>query len=123
MPVSPAVLMVVRLVDVLAIMGLVTSLVLGLWWAWRERETLSPPLLAAAQFAALGLFLGRAKHLDDALYYSRPVSPLLLFIMLRGITTGPRWVVAVPLPMSLNVGFYFVKPALNIVSKLLTSGF
>lgn len=116
-PVSPAALMAVRVFDLLAIMGLLTSIALTLHWAWRERNAISPGALAASQFALLGLFLGHTKHLSDAYIYSRPVSPMLLFVMLRGIATGAWWALAAPLAISLSVGVYFVNPALNILKS------
>ena len=116
-PASPTVETIFRAIDLWAILGLLATIVFGLLWCWYEGP--SPATFATALFALLGLILGDATHLTEAVGFGRPVSPLILFVMLRGIASREWLSIAAPLGMCIGCGIFYVSPAIRIGRALL----
>ncbi len=92
---------ILQATDVIALAGLLVCLGLAVYWILPER--VREIQLCVGLFVILGLVLGSPSHLIDPYGYARPVSPLLLFLMLRQS--------AVPLTLTLAV-------SLNLVSQV-----
>ena len=113
---DPRVQLVLRVTDVLAILGLVISVVLAARWLLARR--LGPVSLSVGLFAALALVLG-APVMSEAFAFGRPVSPLLLWILLEAVSRR-RWILlAPPLLVSLSVSVVLVRPFVEVVKGLM----
>ncbi|HYZ86683.1 MAG TPA: hypothetical protein VE621_19870 [Bryobacteraceae bacterium] len=102
-----------RVTDVVALLGLLVALVMGV------REVPRIPTVggrvAVGCFIVLAALLTAPSHLVDPYGFSRPVSPLLMALAML-VVLGRPIVNAFPFAaMSLAVGLYFVRPALGIV--------
>jgi hypothetical protein len=108
---------ILQVSDALAILGLMGSFVLAALWAWRF--PVRPVAISVMLFLALGLAAGQPAHLLDAFGYARPVSPLLLFVMLQAVVSA-RWVgLAAPLLVTLNVCLFMGRQLIGVVRGLL----
>lgn len=107
---------VIHVTDTLAILGLIGSLVLAAIWAWRRQA--GPARIAVLLFLALGLVLGSPSHMFEAYGYGRPVSPLLLFVLLEGIVTRLWAAMLAPLLVAMSVGLFFISPLSRILRGL-----
>ena len=115
---DPRVQLVLRVTDILAVLGLVASVVLAARWLLGRR--LGPVSLAVGFFAALALVLG-APVMSEAFAFGRPVSPLLLWVMLEAVSRR-RWIaLAPPLLISLSVGVVLVRPFVEVVKGMIGS--
>jgi hypothetical protein len=112
-----AVQLLLRVTDVLAVLGLAVSIVLAIRWLLQSRP--GPVRLCLACFAVLALILGAPPHLIDAFGFARPVSPLLLWVMLEAVRRGTWAALAPPLLVSLSVSLVFGEPFLAIWNSLL----
>jgi hypothetical protein len=114
---DPRLQLLLRVTDVLAVLGLAIGIVLAVCWLVRCRR--GPVVLCIGGFAALGLVLGSPSHMLDAFGFARPVSPLLLWIMIEAVSRK-RWIaLAPPLLISLSVGTVFAGPLAAVVKGVL----
>ena len=112
---DPLVQLVFRITDILAVVGLAVSIVLATRWLLARR--LGPVSLAVGFFAALALVLG-APVMSEAFAFGRPVSPLLLWIMMEAVSRR-RWIaLAAPLMVTLSVSVVLVRPFVAVVKGL-----
>ena len=107
-----------RVVDLIAIAGYALSLWLA--WRWIRKDGLSATTIAASFFLALATVLGSRNHMMDAYGYARPVSPMLLYVMLRAAASR-RWHQLVPpLMVTLSILIYFAKPLIGILKGIVS---
>jgi hypothetical protein len=107
----------VRLTDSLAVLGLGICVILAVRWLLQRR--LGPVTRCAGFFAALALVLGAPSHMIDAFGFARPVSPLLLWVMVEAVSRK-RWsAIAPPLLVTLGAGVVFISPFLAVMKGLL----
>jgi hypothetical protein len=105
-----------QVVEALAVVGLLASLVLAAWWAWRMKP--GAVGIAILLFAALGSILSTPYYMLEAFGFARPVSPLLLFVLLEGVAR-PCWAALTPpLLVLMAVGINFAYPAWGILRGL-----
>ena len=78
-----------------------------------------PVTLCAGFFAALALVLDAPGHMVDAFGFARPVSPLLLWIMIEAVSRKAWYALAPPLLVSLSVSLVFAKPLVTVVKGVL----
>lgn len=109
--------LLLRVTDVLAVLGLVGTIVVALHWL--QARGFGPVTLCVGLFAALGLVLGAPAHMRDAFGFARPVSPLLLWVMLEAVSRKAWTALAPPLLVSLSVSLVFAKPGMAIAKGLL----
>jgi hypothetical protein len=114
---DPQVQLLLRVTDFLAVLGLALSIFLAVRWLSRRR--LGPVALCVGLFAALALLLGAPDHMRDAFGFGRPVSPLLLWVMLEAVSRKTWSALAPPLLVSLSVSFTFARPLLTVANGLL----
>ena len=107
-----------RFVDAWAILGLLASLAFAMLWCWSEGIT--PVTITTALFAILGLALGDAGYLSDVVAFGRPVSPLILFLLLRGVAAREWLSILAPMGMSLGCAVFYLSPALRIFRTLIS---
>jgi hypothetical protein len=113
--------LLLRLTDVLAVLGLAISILLAVRWIgtrWILDRRIGPVTICIGFFAAMALVLGAPSHMVDAYGFARPVSPLLLWIMLEAVSRKTWLALAPPLLVSLSVGLVFVRPFLQIMAGL-----
>ena len=115
---DPRVQWLVRVTDVLAVLGLVLSIVLAARWI--QKRGCTPVTLSVGFFVALALVLGSPVHMIEAYGFGRPVSPLLLWVMIEAVS-GSQWAaLAPPLLVSLSVSVAFGRPLATVISGLLS---
>ena len=107
-----------RAVDLVAILGY--AITLWLAWRWIRKDGLSATTVAVALFLALAAILGDPTHMKDAYGYGRPVSPLLLYVILRAAASRRWGQLAAPLAVTFSILVYFVKPFLGILHGILS---
>jgi hypothetical protein len=103
--------------DVLAVLGLAISIVLAVRWLIAQKS--GPVMLAVAGFAALALLLGDKSHMIEAMGYARPVSPLLLWVMMEAVSRKAWRGIVPPLMVSVSAGLAFGSPLVSIVKGVL----
>ena len=109
--------LLLRVSDVLAVIGLAISIVLAVRWLF-ERGS-GPVTLCVALFAAMGLVLGAPAHMVDAFGFARPVSPLLLWVMIEAVSRKVWIALLPPLLVSLSVSLVFAKPLAAVTRGVL----
>ena len=114
---DPRVQLLLRVTDVLAVLGLAVSIVVAVRWLLKLRA--GPATLCVGFFAALALVLGAPGHMLDAFGFARPVSPLLLWVMMEAVSRKRWGALAPPLLVSLSVSLVFLSPLLAIAKGLL----
>jgi hypothetical protein len=114
---NASVQLLLRVTDVLAVLGLAVSIVLAIRWLLQSRP--GPASLCVGFFAALALALGAPAHMIDAFGFARPVSPLLLWVMLEAVRRKTWLALAPPALVSLSVSLVFAEPLLAIWKGLL----
>jgi hypothetical protein len=114
---DPHLQLLLRVTDVLAVLGLAVAIVLGVRWVLERRS--GPVTLCAGLFTALALTLGTPSHMIDAFGFARPVSPLLLWIMIEAVTRRKWAALAPPLLVSLSVSLVFANPFVTVMKGLL----
>ncbi len=114
---DPRVQLLLRVTDFLAVLGLAISIILAVRWL-RERGS-GPVTLCVAFFAALALVLGAPSHMIEAFGFARPVSPLLLWIMIEAVSRKTWSALAPPLLVSLSVSLVFASPLVTVMKDLL----
>ena len=108
---------VFQMVDLAAVSGLLASLAIAAWFVWKRE--VGPVEVAAGFYAALGLVLGDVGYMREAYAFARPMSPLLLFVMVMAVKQRLWWCLAAPLTMTASIGLFFVTPTWRIVTGLL----
>ena len=108
--------LIFQTVDLLAVLGLLLSIILALWWI--SKQPLNPAGITVGLFCVLGLVLGSPYYLREAYGFARAVSPLLLFVLLAGVLKRAWPALLAPLSMTLSVGLFFVTPAWRILMAL-----
>jgi hypothetical protein len=112
---DPLVQLVFRVTDILAVLGLAISIILAARWLFARR--LGPVSLSVGFFAVLALVLGKPV-MSEAFAFGRPVSPLLLWIMIEAVSRR-RWIALVPpLLVTLSVSVVLVRPFVEVVKGL-----
>ncbi|MGO4883607.1 MAG: hypothetical protein ACLP59_22725 [Bryobacteraceae bacterium] len=111
---DPLTRVVLEVTDLLAVTGLILSLALAIVWILKCRR--SPVTLSISLFAALAIALATLPgYMDDPFGFTRPISPLLLWIMLEA-GARKKWIaLAPPLLESVSVSIVFIRPFLAIV--------
>jgi hypothetical protein len=113
---DPGVELLVRVTDVLAVIGLAVCIALAVIWVIKAQPM--PVTFSVGLFAALALVLGAPSHMIEAFGFSRPVSPLLLWIMLEAVSRGAWAALAPPLLVSLSASLTFGGPLIAIIKGL-----
>lgn len=108
--------LILRVTDVLAVLGLAISVFVAILWLSKSR--LSPVTLCVALFAVLALVLGGREHMIDAFGFGRPISPLLLWVMLEAVSRRAWFALAPPSFVSLSVSLVFARPLLEVAQGL-----
>lgn len=109
---------ILQVSDVLAVLGLLASFALAAVWAWRC--PVRPVAYSVALFLVMGLAAGQPAHMLEAFGYARPVSPLLLFVMLQAVVST-RWVcLAAPLLVTLNACQFLGYQLIGVAKGLLS---
>jgi hypothetical protein len=114
---DPRAQLLFRVTDVLAVLGVVLSIVLAVRWLMRSRR--GSVTLCAGFFAGLALVLGSPEYMIDAFGFGRPISPLLLWIMIEAVTRRAWIALAPPLLVSLGVSVVFAVPLWRVIRGLL----
>ena len=109
--------LLLRITDFLAVLGLAISIVLAARWLLKDR--MGPAALCAGFFAGLALVLGSPGHMTEAYGFARPVSPLLLWVLVEAVSRGAWLALAPPLLVSLSVSVAFASPLVRVVKGLL----
>jgi hypothetical protein len=115
---DPRVQWLVRVTDVLAVLGLVLSIVLAVRWI--QKHGCTPVTLSVGLFVALALVLGSPAHMIEAYGFGRPVSPLLLWVMIEAVSSSQWAALAPPLLVSLSVSVAFGSPLVTVIKGLLS---
>jgi len=106
-----------RVTDFLAVLGLAISIILAV--RWLLQRDLAPSTLCVGFFAALALVLDSPSHMIEAFGFGRPVSPLLLWLMIEAVSHKKWSALAPPLLVSLSVSLVFARPFLAIMKGVL----
>ena len=114
---DPHVQLLLRVTDFLAVLGLAISIIVAVRWVLENR--FGPATLCVGLFAVLALVLGAPSHMIDAFGFGRPVSPLLLWVMIEGISRKAWSAMAPPLMVSLSVSLAFAGPFVTVVKGVL----
>ncbi len=104
---------ILQVSDVVALLGLLVCLGLAVYSILPER--MREIQICVGLFVILGLVLGAPSHLIEPYGYARPISPLLLFLMLRGSLFG----LIAPLTLTLAVGVNLVVQVAGVAKGLL----
>ncbi len=107
---------VVPVLDVLSLLGLIASLALAVCWI--SKSPREPAAITIGLFVVLGLVAGSPEHLIEAYGYSRPLSPLLLFVMLQAVARRLWLALVPPLLVSISIATFFIDPAWRILIAL-----
>ncbi len=103
---------ILRVTDILALTGLLVCLGLAVYAMLRERQRKIQ--ICVGLFVILGLVLGSPYYLIEPYGYARPISPLLLFLMLRGSLAG----LLAPLTLTLAVGVNLAFQVIGVAKGL-----
>ena len=107
---------VLRATDLLAVVGLIASVVLTA--VWLRKGPVRQVTVCAGLYACLALVLG-SKVMEDPFAFGRVISPLLLWILMEAVARRKWLALAPPLMVSLSVSMVFVMPAIAIAHALL----
>jgi len=105
----------VQITDFLAVVGLMACIYIALRANWNRRW--DPASLASGLFALLATFFGPAVMIESY-GYSRLVSPMLLWILVAGVTQRSWLRIAAPLMLTLSAGILYFDPLLRILRAL-----
>jgi hypothetical protein len=112
---DPRVQLLLRVTDVLAVLGLIACILLAV--SWLRKRGLAPVPICVGVFACLALVL-RAPVLVEAFAFGRPVSPLLLWIMIEAVDRKTWSALAPPLSISFSVSLAFARPFVEIAKAV-----
>lgn len=113
---DPRLQLLLRVTDVLAVLGLAITIVIAARWLWESVP--GPVTICAGSFALLALVLGAPDHMIDAFGFARPVSPLLLWVMLEAGSRKAWIALTPPLLVSLSVSLAFGRSLIAVVKGL-----
>ena len=114
---DPRIQLLLRVTDFLAVLGLAISIVLAILWLARERA--GPVTICVGLFAVLALVLSSPSYMTEAFGFGRPVSPLLLWIMIEAVSRQTWMALTPPLLVSLRVSLVFASPLVTVLKGLL----
>jgi hypothetical protein len=114
---DPRVQLLMRVTDFLAVLGLAISMILAVRWLLERR--LAPATLCVGLFAALAVVLCSPSHMIEVFGFGRPVSPLLLWVMIEAVSRKKWIALAPPLLVSLSVSVAFARPFVTVMQSLL----
>lgn len=114
---DPPIQLLLRVTDFLAVLGLAISVVLAILWLARERA--GPVTICVGLFAALALVLSSPSYMTEAFGFGRPVSPLLLWIVIEAVSRRTWLALTPPLLISLRVSLVFASPLVTVLKGLL----
>ena len=106
-----------RVTDFLAVLGLAISIILAVRWLFQRGW--GPVTLCVGFFAALALVLGAPSEMIDAFGFARPISPLLLWVLIEAVSRKTWSAMAPPLLVSLSVSLVFASPLVTVMKGLL----
>ena len=93
--VAPGAALVVYIADVMSIVSLFAVITTAVMWnRWKEPDSLS---VAVAFFAVLAACANAPEYLMEAFGFGRPISPLLLWVMIEAARRRNFWAMASPL--------------------------
>jgi hypothetical protein len=106
--------------DFLAMAGFILCLALAAKWIWKYKiKRRDGVVFTVASFLLLGLLLGHPGHLMSAYGYSRPLSPLILWVVLMALESR-KWTALVPPALvSAGVAIYPAYATLRALEALL----
>lgn len=112
---------VIGAVGFLAILGYILSLAIAAVWlrSGRKKEGWDASAITVACFLLMGLALGSQYYLSDAYGYARPLSPLILWLVLRALATRAWAALVPPALLTAGVGIYLASPAFRVAKGLL----
>jgi hypothetical protein len=108
---------VVRITDVVALAALLICLGLAVYWIIPERNR--EIQFSVGLFVVLGLVLGTPGFLIEPYGFVRPISPLLVFLMLRSVTRGAPAGLAAVLVLTLSTWVSLANQVVGIAKGLL----
>jgi hypothetical protein len=116
---SPSLYVFSQTVEFLAIAGYILCLFIAARWLWiRRTEWRDPVNSTIAGFLILGLMLGDPVHLQVAYGYARPLSPLILWLVLLALESR-KWAALIPPALvSAAVGAYVAVSTLRAFRTL-----
>lgn len=114
---NPFLQLLLRATDFLAVLGLAISIAFAVRWLPNCRQ--GPVAICIGLFAVLALVLGAPVCMVEAFAFGRPISPLLLWVMIEGVSRAAWAALAPPLMVSLSVGLVFANPLFAIIKGLL----
>ncbi len=115
---DPSVQLLLRVTDSLAVAGLAVALILAVRWVL-DLPT-SPVTLCVALFAALAVVLSSLpNYMNESFGFGRPVSPLLLWIMIEAVSRKKWAALAPPLLVSLSVSLVFGSQLAAVIRGIL----
>lgn len=114
---DPVLHTVIQVLDVFSLLGFMASLVLAVRLIWKLWP--GPVAITTALFVGLGLVAGSPAHLFEAYGYARPLSPLLLLVMLQSVGSGFFIGLVPPLLVSASLAIFFVSPVFRILKALI----
>lgn len=97
--VTPGAALAVHIVDAMSIVALLAVITTAaIWIRGRKLDSVS---VAVALFAILAACANSPEHLIEAFGFGRPISPLLLWVMVEAISRRNLWALAPPLVINL----------------------
>jgi hypothetical protein len=115
---DPSLQLLLRVTDILAVLGLIACILLAMLWIRKERP--DPVTLCIGLYICLALVLCSPSYMIDALGFARPVSPLLLWVTIQAVYRKTWAALAPPLLISLSVSLVFALPFVAVVKGLLS---
>jgi hypothetical protein len=106
---------VLRVTDLLAVAGLIASVIVAA--VWLRKAKIGPASLCVALYACLALMLG-VPVMFDPFAFGRVISPLLLWVLMEAVSRKNWAALAPPLAISLNVSLVFARPVITIAQAL-----
>jgi hypothetical protein len=114
---DPRVQLWLRVTDILAVAGLIACILLAVLWL--RKLPIGPVTICVGLYVCLALVLCSPGYMVEAFGFGRPVSPLLLWVMIEAAGRGKWAALAPPLLVSLSVSLVFARPLVTILTALL----
>ncbi len=107
-----------RVTDFLGVLGLAVCILIAVRWLWAARP--NAVTLSVALFAAVTVVLSSLPgYMTEAFAFARPVSPLLLWIMIEAVSRKKWAALAPPLLVSLSVSLVFGSQLVAVIRGVL----
>jgi len=116
-PLEPALLLVARGAEVLALAGVLLAFVLALWRLLRRQSDFEA--FASLAFAGLLAAISAPGYWADINGWGRVINPLPFFVALPALTRGPLLLWLPLVPIDLRLGTQFGSQALGILRGIL----